>query len=127
MPSPTQRSLKALREAGMTVAVTEHWNPFAHIRQDLFQVFDLVALCPVTRRIYGVQVSTTGNIAKRRKKILESQEARLWSRCGGGILLHGWSKKGPRGKRKTWTLTPAAVTWETPTQEDCRPLPGLPF
>ena len=32
--TPTQRSLKYLREQGYTVAITERWNPFARIRQE---------------------------------------------------------------------------------------------
>ena len=42
--SPTQLSLKKLREEGYTVAVVEHWNSFARIRQDLFGFIDLLAL-----------------------------------------------------------------------------------
>jgi hypothetical protein len=38
--SPTQLSLKKLREEGYTVAVVEHWNSFARIRQDLFGFID---------------------------------------------------------------------------------------
>ena len=42
--SPTQLSLKKLREEGYIVAVVEHWNSFARIRQDLFGFIDLLAL-----------------------------------------------------------------------------------
>ncbi|WP_428851320.1 hypothetical protein [Imbroritus primus] len=42
--SPTQRTLALLRKEGYTAEVTEHWNAFAGIRQDLFNVIDVLAL-----------------------------------------------------------------------------------
>lgn len=111
--SPTQRSLKHLRQLGWKVAVVEHWNPWVRIRQDLFGVFDLLALTGSS--IWAIQVTSTSNVASRRAKILASEEAKLWCQSGGFIQLHGWSKKGPRGKVKKWTLTEetiSAASWE---------------
>jgi hypothetical protein len=106
--SPTQRSLKDLRSRGATVAITEHWNAWIHQRQDLFQMFDLLAL--LEGRIVGVQVTSTANLSARRKKILANPIHTTWLGCGGRILLHGWSKKGARGERKLWTLTEREIT-----------------
>jgi hypothetical protein len=89
--SPTQRSLKHLRDLGYTVAVAEYWNPHARRRIDLFGVFDLVAIGD--GGIIGVQTTTAANISARRAKIAESREAAKWLRAGGRILLHGWRKK----------------------------------
>jgi hypothetical protein len=44
MSSPTQRSLRHMRDLGYLVAVVEHWNPHARIRQDLFGWIDLLAI-----------------------------------------------------------------------------------
>ena len=38
--TPTQRTLKHMRERGYTCQVVEHWNPFARIRQDLYGFID---------------------------------------------------------------------------------------
>lgn len=109
--SPTQRSLKHLRNQGWTVAIVEHWNSWTKIRQDLFGVFDLLAI----RKGPGfttkaIQVTSTTNVSSRRKKIMESPHARLWCDAGNLIELHGWSKKGPRGKPKKWVLTVESFT-----------------
>ena len=50
-----------------------------------------------------VQACTTGDMPKRRAKILAEPRAGVWMRCGNLILLVGWAKRGPRGKVKRWT------------------------
>ncbi len=102
--SPTQRSLKWLRDQGFTVAIVERWNPYAKIRQDLFGCLDLLAISP-THGIIGIQATSTGNLSARDKKILAEPKAGIWLASGGKITCHGWSKKGARGKRKLWQLT----------------------
>ena len=44
--SPTQRTLKRLRDSGdyPLVTIVERWNAFAKIRQDLFGIIDLLAI-----------------------------------------------------------------------------------
>ena len=44
--SPTQRSLKHLREAGYDVEIVEKWNMWSRTRRDLFNMFDLLAPAP---------------------------------------------------------------------------------
>ena len=88
--SPTQRSLNHLRKLGYTVAITEHWNPFAHIRQDLFGFIDLVAL--KDDEILAVQTTSSTNIFARRKKIALNKNSLRWIEAGGRIQIHGWKK-----------------------------------
>jgi len=108
MSSPTQRSLKVLRDDGFTAQVVEKWNPYAKIRQDLFGFIDIVAVGGLG--IVGVQTTTTVNMSARRKKIIESEAAQKWLAAGGKIEVHGWAKRGPRGKRKTWQVSVYHVT-----------------
>jgi hypothetical protein len=42
--TPTQRSLKALRELGYLVEVVEKWNSFTRTRKDLWGWADLLAI-----------------------------------------------------------------------------------
>lgn len=101
--SPTQRSLAHLRERGYTVAVTERWNPFAKLRQDLFGFIDL--LCFKADEVLAVQTTSNANVAARVEKIKGIQAAALWLESPHRrIVVHGWSKKGARGKRKCWQL-----------------------
>jgi hypothetical protein len=102
--SPTQRSLKHLRDQGYFVAVVEKWNPHARIRQDLFNVFDLLAL-PTKEsgnaaHLLAVQVTSRANMASRIKKIMSQPEAEAWCICGGLIEVHGWDKYKNRWRIK---------------------------
>jgi hypothetical protein len=68
--SPTQRTLKYLREQGcQLVAVTERWNPHARIRQDLFGIIDVLAL--KDDQVIAVQ-ATAGGVSARINKIAEA-------------------------------------------------------
>lgn len=117
--SPTQRSLKALRDAGYDAAVVEKWNPHARIRQDLFNVFDLVAITPVG--ILAVQVTSGSHVAERVAKIMATPAAKRWLRAGGMIEVHGWRKAGARGKRKKWECRTVVIE-----QHDPEDINGLP-
>lgn len=107
MSSPTQRSLARLRKAGFDAAVCEKWNPHARIRQDLFGVFDIIAITPFG--ILAVQCTSGSNVAARIAKITASAAATRWLAAGGMIEVHGWRKTGERGKRKTWQCRVATV------------------
>lgn len=100
--TPTRRSLEHLRKAGWLVAVVERWNPHAKIRQDLFGFADLLAVKDNT--VMLVQTTTAPNVAARVAKILAEPRARLWFAPTRTIMVHGWAKRGPRGKRKVWTV-----------------------
>ena len=88
--SPTQRSLKLLRDDGWTVAVTEHWNPWARIRQDLFGIIDL--LCVRDGVTMGVQTTSYSNITARVKKIGDSEHIEALRSAEWVIQVHGWRK-----------------------------------
>lgn len=91
MTSPTQRSLKYLREQGYTAEVTEKWNQWAKIRQDLFGIIDLVAIKEGVT--LGVQTTSYSNMSARRTKILESENYKKLKQANWEIHVHGWKKK----------------------------------
>lgn len=91
--SPTQRSLKKLRDEGFTVAIVEHWNPFAHIRQDLYGFIDLVAMQDLLKSgLLGVQTTSATNFATRIKKSMAIPALKLWLKTGNRFVVHGWKK-----------------------------------
>lgn len=100
--TPTARSKRYLEALGYRVAIVERWNPFAHIRQDLYQCIDLLAM-KFGEPLLAVQVATTANVGKRIAKAGDTPG--IWRSTGNLFEFHGWAKKGKRGKRKTWTLT----------------------
>lgn len=115
--SPTQRTLRALREQGVMVDKWERWNPFAGptradgsgpvgIRQDGFGFIDLVALYPGRKPcgIVAIQCCTRSGHAAHRAKILESENAAAWLSAGGAIELWSWAKqkRARGGKALIW-------------------------
>lgn len=105
MSSPTQRSLKHLRDQGYLVAVVEKFNSFTKRRIDLWGFGDLLAIKGNETMI--VQSTSGTNVSARVNKIqLEPaihSVASFWLESPNRtIQIHGWRKGGPRGKRKTW-------------------------
>ena len=89
--SPTQRTLKRLRESGEfpLVQIVERWNAFARGRQDLFGIIDLLAIDTKGNTV-GIQVTTT---------IPHLRNAN-WT-----ILVEGWAKVGNRWQNKIIDLS----------------------
>jgi len=104
--STTQRTLRELRGRGLIADKCERWNPYAGkfgVRMDLFGVLDLIAL-DRERGIIGIQATSGSGMSSHRRKILESNLALEWIRCGGVLELWGWRKvkKKRGGKLKVW-------------------------
>lgn len=87
--TPTQRSLEYLREQGYFVAIVEHWNPWAKIRQDLWGWCDLLAI--KKDEVLAVQV-TAAAVSTRIKKIEASETVGKVRDAGIRIEVHGWRK-----------------------------------
>lgn len=100
--TPTQRSLKLMREAGYYCEVVEHWNAFTRRRNDLLGFADLLCLKEGEPPLL-LQVTAAGS-ATRIKKILDEPRAELALKVGFNIYVHGWRrllvKRG--GKAKVW-------------------------
>lgn len=107
--SPTQRSLKLLRGEGYVAQVVEHFNIFAHIRQDLWGFIDILAMKAGEQGLLGVQTTSSSNSAARVTKIKGIPEHKLWLASGNRICVHGWSKKGKAGKRKLWQVSTTRI------------------
>lgn len=113
---PSARSQQWFRKAGYICANVEkrlHIPGAPWPRTvDCFNFGDLL----VAKAGFGValvQVTASGMLARREAKILAMPVSKadfrsvavLWLQGGGRILLHGWAKRGARGKRKRWTLS----------------------
>lgn len=115
MSSPTQRSLALLRKEGFVAQVVEKYNPYARVRVDLFGFIDIVAIkkecgkCAGINGVVGVQTTSAAHIMERVRKILSIPESKIWLECGNKIIVHGWSKKGAKDKRKLWSVNTKEV------------------
>jgi hypothetical protein len=112
--SPTQRSLAHLRGiAGEMVGVVEKRLPRQHVTQDLFGFADIVAVIPGMPGTIYVQTTSGPNVAARLTKMRAEPIASRVRAClaaGNTVMVHGWRRAGPRGKRKVWTLREVVLT-----------------
>lgn len=107
--TPTQRSLKKLRAEGWFCAIVEHWNQYARIRQDLFGFADLIGI--KENEAILIQTTSGSNVSARVNKILALRAAELWlTSPTRRIVVHGWAKRGARGKRKEWICREVEIT-----------------
>ena len=103
--TPTQRSLKHLREQGCTVDVVERWLPFAKVRKDLFGCLDILAIAPDGTTV-GVQTTSGSNVSARVAKITAHENLPVMRRAGWRLLIHGW-RRNSAGK---WVLREVDVS-----------------
>ena len=90
--SPTQRSLKYLRDQGLSPWVVEYWNNFSRKRNDLYGCIDII--CIGKGFTLAVQTTSLSNISARKKKILENPYYPTMVESGWKVHIHGWSLVG---------------------------------
>lgn len=88
--TPMQRSLAYLRGRGYHCEITEHWNPYAKIRNDLWGWCDILAVAP-GGCLLAVQTTTMSNKTARVAKIRASKTYDL-VRHLVVIEVHAWRK-----------------------------------
>jgi hypothetical protein len=92
--SPTQLSLKKLREEGWLAEVCERWIPGANIRKDLWGWTDIVAL--KDGETLAVQTTSYSNMSARVNKITESDTIAEVRKAGWSVQVWGWRKVNNR-------------------------------
>lgn len=102
--SPTQRTLRSLRQEGFICGIVERFNPYVGkfgITQDLFGIIDIIAI--KHDAICGVQ-SCGQDFAAHNRKILENEFAPEWLKAGGTLELWAWRKVKQKrgGKQMIW-------------------------
>lgn len=115
MRSNVERTLNWLREHGYDAAVTEKWNQWAKVRQDLFGFIDVMAVSD--NHMIAIQCTDGSHHAEHVAPILESSIARrlayhmdieIWSWRKG--LTGERRKDGKLSRRKEWKLRRDALT-----------------
>lgn len=98
MSSPTQRSLKLMRDNGYYAEVVERFNSFTKKRNDFAGFIDI--LCLGDGEVVGVQTTSYSNMSARIKKIREHENLQAVMKSGVRVLVHGWRKVGNRWQVK---------------------------
>jgi len=91
--SPTQLSLKRLRDAGFKAGVVEKWNMHAKIRQDFLGFVDIIGVGELGT--IAVQSTSYSNVSSHIKKIEDPKLAENLAavrKAGWTIEVHGWRK-----------------------------------
>lgn len=88
--TPTQRTLKKLREEGYTAEVVEKRIPRMMITKDLFGFIDVIAIRD--GETLAVQTTSGNNVAARIRKIADNPNLAAVRAAGWGIHVHGWRK-----------------------------------
>ena len=111
--TPTQRTMKELKDRGIRAAVVEKWNMHVirpgggrGIRQDLFGIIDILAL-DHSRGFVGIQVTSGNEFSSHHKKLTQEkpEECINWLKTPRGYLeLWAWRKVKVKrgGKAKVW-------------------------
>lgn len=115
--SPTQRTLKQLREQGYQAGVVERFLRYAGEfgkRQDLFGIIDVLAISPdITLGIQCCSGSAAGHLRKLTEE--KNQESYDWLVCPNRRLeIWAWRKllKKKGGKAKIWVPKIVEITLE---------------
>jgi len=107
--SPSARSKKHLEDRGFIVGSVEKYNQYSRTRHDFPYkkdggFADLLAYKPGVSGVLAVQCTTSDNVSSREKKIQGYETLYGWTQSNNACVIHGWSKKGPKGKRKLWAV-----------------------
>ena len=101
--TPTQRSLKMLRDDGWHCWIVEHFNPHVKphgIRQDMFGCIDI--LCIRGPETLAVQTTSGSAVSAHLKKMEANEYLPRMRDANWTIHLHGWRKvKVKRGGKAT--------------------------
>lgn len=109
-PSLIGMTMKVMQQSGWTCTKVEHWNSFAHIRQDLFGFGDVLAFNDECVSI--IQVTSTSNMSSREKKILANPIARQWADSEfRRIYVMGWKKYTERKDGRSWRPTTRLIAF----------------
>ena len=88
--SPTQLTLRLLRDEGWTAEIVERWNPHARVRHDLYGFIDVLAVKgPHTM---AIQTTSAANVSSRIRKIADTPTIGAVREAGWTIRVHGWKK-----------------------------------
>ena len=101
MSSPSARSKAYMVKQGYLVGTVERYCSFTRRRHDLFGFIDLIAMRGTD--LVGIQTTSGSNLAARIDKAKSLPTFAEWLKVGR-LEFHGWAKKGPKGKRKTWQV-----------------------
>jgi hypothetical protein len=86
--TPSQRTIKHLKDQGYMVANVETYNYFTKRKHDLWGCIDILAIG--NGETLAVQVTSKSNMSARIRKIEDSEALPEMLRSGWRVIVHGW-------------------------------------
>lgn len=127
MSSHLEKTHAKLKKDGYAYAKVEYFNPWSRTTIDLFGLHDTLAIRGDRAGVFGIN-SCGEDVSHHIKKYLQGYSKvklktnedftkteiikeygpnkclKPWLEAGNRFELWGWRLRGPRGKRKLWTL-----------------------
>ncbi len=103
--SPKALSADQLKERGYIVADVEKVVPYTFIKQDLFGMFDLLAIHVETGNVLAAQPTSLANVSHRVNKITNHEHLAAVRKAGWSIEVHGWNWRDGEWKCRTVDLS----------------------
>lgn len=100
-----QLSRDLLIATGWLVERVERYNPATQRKNDLFGMFDLIALREGVTM--GVQTTSKSNLASHVRKMQAAEALPVVLGAGWVVMLHGWHQ--PRGPRTRWEVIESTI------------------
>lgn len=112
--SPTQKSLRLLRELGYTAEdVTAYGHPASAKwprKKDVLGFADILAFRGV--ELLAVNATDKTSVAKHKTKYTQLQTLHLWLATGSGFAIHGWDPEADEEARVVSAfLTDDGLMW----------------
>lgn len=118
--SPTERTLKWLRDQGYIADVVERRIPRSFVTKDFCGFADIIAYRPrvfgVGGEIVAVQATSGPHAAERLEKVRQEPRAMAWLACSARICVVSWALRGKGGARKLWTPHPVWLDYNDQTE-----------
>lgn len=108
--SPMQRSLKLMRDLRYKPAITEHWNPHAGIRQDLYGIGDILCYRAGTVGSIMIQATSSQNHMARIYKVLASEHIEGWLLSSNRFQVQSWGSLNRR--ISSFSIKDGIISWK---------------
>ena len=113
--SPSQRTIRELKDRGIICGVVERWIPNPKLpgggmRKDFLNIIDIVALD--AGAVLGIQCTGASGFAEHDRKILSSEMSIEWLKAGAALELWSWRRVKLRRGSKALRWKPRIKRYE---------------
>lgn len=100
------RSIEYMRQEGYYCQNVERYNSYTNRREDFGGFADIICWHPEKKITVAIQATVQKHAGAAERQLSEKASDHLmaWVKAENKCVIHAWAKRGPRGKRKVWTV-----------------------